>query len=561
MNPATALATVLVDELARCGVREAVLSPGSWSTPIAMAVADHPDIRLHVRIDERSAGFLAVGLAKASQTPALVLCTSGTAAANLHPAVLEADLARVPLVVITADRPPEQQGTGSSQTVDQLKLYGPAVRLFVHLGQPERRPGSVNYWRSVAARAVGTATEPTAIGPVHLNVAFRKPLLGGPDAAAEWPESLTGRPGRAPWVHIAPRATPSVAVPAPRRGLLVLGDGAIAPERAIAAAEAAGWPVLAEPSSGGRHGPHALVAGSLLLSVPEFISAYRPEMLVTLGRPTLAPELAELGAAVATHVVVDPAVAWTDPGRSASQVVPDIELIPSGTPDPVWLSAWQRADAAACAALAAEVDGASGERLTEPALARELAEAAPDGSLLFVGSSMPIRDLDATMRPRRGLRVLTNRGVSGIDGVVSTAIGAALAHQRAGGGPAFALLGDLTMLHDQNGLILGPEEPRPQLTIFVVNNDGGAIFSMLAQAGVPKFERIFGTPHRVNFAAVAAANGIEYRAVTTNAELDKLVAVPADGLVLAEVRTERSANAALHARMQAAARRAVAATV
>ncbi|HEY8045123.1 MAG TPA: 2-succinyl-5-enolpyruvyl-6-hydroxy-3-cyclohexene-1-carboxylic-acid synthase, partial [Streptosporangiaceae bacterium] len=300
MNPSTAFGTTFCDELIRCGLREVVLAPGSRSTPLAMAFADagqhsagqpgnqQARIRLHVRIDERSASFTALGLAKASRRPVAVLCTSGTAAANFHPAVIEASESAVPLIVLTADRPPELRGTGANQTIDQIKLYGPAVRWFCEAGTPEARPGMAGYWRSLACRAWAHAAGLAGglPGPVHLNLPLRDPLV--PDDGPEWPESLGGRPGGQPWTRFADQDTGGdLELPWTERGLVVCGDGDYDALALVELAEQAGWPVLAEPSSGARRGPNALAAYQHLLATPEFTRGHGPDLIVSAGRPGL----------------------------------------------------------------------------------------------------------------------------------------------------------------------------------------------------------------------------------------------------------------------------------
>ncbi|MEU8801817.1 2-succinyl-5-enolpyruvyl-6-hydroxy-3-cyclohexene-1-carboxylic-acid synthase [Spirillospora sp. NPDC048819] len=550
MNPATALATVLVDELLRCGMTDAVVAPGSRSAPLALAlhaaaVADR--VRLHVRIDERSASFLGLGLAKRSGRPVALVCTSGTAAANFHPAVIEAHESGVPLVVITADRPPELRDTGANQTIDQVKLYGTAVRWCTEIGVPENRPGMVAYWRSLVSRAWGLARAPVP-GPVHLNAAFREPLI--PDGDESWCEPLDGDATGA-WTKVRPATPGSVLhVPPTRRGVLVVGDGASNVKRYVAAASMAGWPVLAEPHGNARYGDHALSSHHFLLGVPEFVERHRPEVVVTLGKPGLSRPLLSLLRRAEEHIVLAPDLAhWPDPVRSATQVAPEVE-IPVVSGDDAWLKSWRTADLAAAAAVDGVLD--SVPEVSEPRLARDLVAALPGGSLLLAAASMPIRDLDQVMRPRRGIRIMANRGASGIDGLVSTAIGAALAHS----GRSFALLGDLAFLHDQNGLILGPQDRRPDLTIIVVNNRGGGIFSLLPQAALADpFERVFGTPHQVDLEALAAAHGVPYRRLEAAAEVPKALA--GEGLRIVEARTDRNANAALHAEMRKAAHAAV----
>ncbi|MGH3322300.1 MAG: 2-succinyl-5-enolpyruvyl-6-hydroxy-3-cyclohexene-1-carboxylic-acid synthase [Streptosporangiaceae bacterium] len=550
MNPATALATVLVDELVRSGLTDAVLAPGSRSAPLAMALHADGRVRLHVRVDERSAAYLALGLGKAGGRAAIVLCTSGTAAANLHPAVVEASQSGVPLLAITADRPPELRETGANQTIDQVKLYGAAVRWFCEVGVPETRAGMVGYWRSLACRAWAASLGPDP-GPVHLNLAFREPLVPDGDDTT-WPEPLEGRADGAPWTAVVHEPTGvSVAWPAAERGVVVAGDGDYEPRPYVALAEARGWPVLAEPTSNARMDSTAISTYHYLLGVPEFVETHRPETIVTVGKPGLSrPLLGYLGTA-REHVVVAGPARWPDPTRSAAAVAPRPVTHPDEPRErSPWLEGWQRAERAARAAIDAVLD--AHDEPTEPRLARDLARTLPPGALLFAGSSMPIRDLDRAMCPRTALRILGNRGASGIDGSVSTAIGAAHAH----GGPAFALLGDLALLHDQNGLLLGPEEPRPDLTIVVVNNDGGGIFSLLPQVRFEEsFERVFGTPHGVDLASVAAAARVPYTRLERMSDLSS--ALKGEGLRLVEVRTDRRAKAALRAELQRAVTDAV----
>jgi 2-succinyl-5-enolpyruvyl-6-hydroxy-3-cyclohexene-1-carboxylate synthase len=311
----------------------------------------------------------------------------------------------------------------------------------------------------------------------------------------------------------------------------------------------AGWPVLSEPNGGARYGDHAISTYHHLLGVPDFAGAYRPDVVVTLGRPGLSRPLLSWLERADEHIVVAPDLdRWPDPTRSASQVAQAVE-IPVASGDDSWLHSWRQADAAARTALD-EVLDASG--LSEPRLARDLVDMLPNGALLFCGSSMPIRDLDQAMRPRRGLKLLANRGASGIDGLVSTAMGAALAHN----GPSYALMGDLSFLHDQNGLILGPREPRPDLCLVVVNNDGGGIFSLLPQAALrDPFERVFGTPHGVDLGYAAAATGTPYTQVQDPSELSK--ALRGEGPRVVEVRTDRAANASVHARLRDATAAAI----
>jgi len=561
VNPSTALATVLVDELVRLGVGEAVLSPGSRSAPLALALrrADEAGLlRLHVRIDERSAGFLAIGLAKAVDAPVAVLTTSGTAAANLHPAVLEAAQAGVPLVVLTADRPPELRGVGATQTIDQLKLFGDAVRLFAEVGAPGRREGQNAYWRALACRAV-TASRGTLDGrpgPVHLNVALREPLLPGPSSSRDesWPESLEGRVDGGPWTAVddlpMPPAPPDGL---PDRTLVVVGDvhPGVAKQAALLA-EARCWPVLSEPTGNARSGPGAVTTADFLLASlpPDLV----PERVLVVGWPTLTRPVRALLAGGAFDVVATGS-GWSDPVAAAGRVLAGVPELGRRARDRTWLESWSAAEALARGAVDNVLDSSP---LSEQLVARDLVSAVPAGGLLVAGSSLPVRHLFLA-RAREEVTVLANRGVAGIDGTVSTAIGAALAWQAGGGGPAYALLGDLTFLHDTNGLVLGPHEPRPDLTIVVLNNDGGGIFSMLEQADgdVDGFERVFGTPLGVDLESLCAATRSSYRLIDSSVDLARALA-PAPGIRVLEVRTDRTATRDLNHRLGAAVAAALA---
>jgi 2-succinyl-5-enolpyruvyl-6-hydroxy-3-cyclohexene-1-carboxylate synthase len=587
MNPSTAFGIAFCDELARCGLREAVIAPGSRSTPLAMAFSDlerQGKVRLHVRIDERSASFTALGLAKMSGRPVAVLCTSGTAAANFYPAVIEADESGVPLLVLTADRPPELRSTGANQAIDQIKLYGSAVRWFCEVGVPERRPGMTAYWRSLACQAWAHASGSgpgqgyQGAGPVHLNLPFRDPLtpeLPGRAEEQDWPESLEGRSGSSPWTRFhgsrgpggtgggqppvagGPGGVPPVEktelteIELTERGVVVCGDGGH-DGALVELAERAGWPVLAEPSSGARRGPNALPAYQYLLATPEFVAGHRPDVIVSAGRPGLSrAQMAFLNGPAGRHVVIEQGPGrWADPQRAATDVAAGIRLSGGTARATTWLAEWRRADDAARRVVDVILDG--DDHLTEPRLARDLILGLPEHALLWAGSSMPVRDLDCHGVPRADLLILASRGASGIDGTVSAAIGAALAFA----GPAFALVGDLALLHDAPGLALGPGEPRPDLCLIVVNNDGGGIFSTLEQAAFPdSFDRLFGTPHGAGLDHLAAAFGLPYQRLEQPEDLGK--ALPGAGLRIVEARTDRAAGAALRSRLREAAAGAV----
>ena len=570
-------ARTLVDEWARAGVGMAALAPGSRSAPLALGLAGDDRIRVEVFLDERSASYFALGVAKASGRPAVVLCTSGTAAANFHPAVLEAAHSRVPLLVVTADRPPELRDTGAGQAVDQLRLYGPAVRWFAEVGTPDDRPDAGRYWRTVAARAVAAALGPPA-GPVHLNLAFREPLVPT-GALLELP---AGRPGGAGWVvSAASRPAPrpddvdrlATAVLAHPRGAVVAGWGADVDPAAVSRfAAAAGWPVLADPLSGVRSGPLAVSTYDAVLRSAA-ADRLRPDLVVRLGAAlTSKAATAWLGPSVA-QVLVDPDGAWQDPQRTvAERVVADpgplldavAERLPPRTPSP-WLIDWLDTEAAARAALDRLLD--SWDTPFEGRVARDLVDCLPAGATLVVGSSMPVRDVEAFSRPRPGLRVLSNRGVNGIDGFVSTVLGVAAAaddHRPPGPGPGpgpvVALCGDLTLLHDAGGL-LGASRRGTDAVMVVVDNDGGGIFSFLPQAGLPPehFETLFGTPQGVELAALAALHGVPARSVTTAAGLGPAVTAArnAGGVQLVVVPTDRADNVARHRQAVAAVAEAV----
>ncbi|MGB9279958.1 MAG: 2-succinyl-5-enolpyruvyl-6-hydroxy-3-cyclohexene-1-carboxylic-acid synthase [Pseudonocardiaceae bacterium] len=548
MNPSTALATVLVDELVRCGVRHAVLCPGSRNAPLSFALHSAEQagrLVLHVRIDERSAAFLALGLALRSGTPVPVVCTSGTAAANLHPAVLEAHHAGIPLLAVTADRPAELVGTGANQTVHQSGLFGAAVRAAPSFAAPSdcvQHPK----WRSTVDRAVAAARGALGggPGPVHLNVPFRDPLVpaSNPGCASETLAALQGRPTGAPWTRV-PIGSPLRAeaeLDVSRRTLVIAGHGA--------GPAPAGLPLVAEPTAPGW--PDALAAGPWLVGSPA-LDRLRPEQVLVLGRPTLHRPVQRLLAdpSVAVTVVTD-RPEWTDTSATAVAVGTALRCV--GSPDPEWLRGWQQADTRATDAVSATLAGHP--HATGIGVARLLVAALPSGALLLHGSSNPIRDVSLAARPRRGLTMLANRGVAGIDGTISTATGAALVH----GGPAYALVGDLTFLHDSNGLLAGSDEARPDLTVVVANDDGGGIFGLLEQ-GAPEyagaFERVFGTPHGTDLAALCAAHHVPHVRVSAS-ELTDVVGATR-GLRVVEVATQRTGLRALHEQIQTA----VAATV
>jgi 2-succinyl-5-enolpyruvyl-6-hydroxy-3-cyclohexene-1-carboxylate synthase len=551
----TAFARALVDEWARTGVRQACLAPGSRSTPLALALAGDDRIRLHVHLDERSAAFFSLGIAKASGAPAVVLCTSGTAAANFHPAVLEARHSRAPLIVCTADRPPELRDTGAGQTIDQLDLYGGAVRWFHDAGVPVDHPGAGAAWRSIAARAAAEALGPPA-GPVHLNLPFREPLVptGAPLVPA--PPRSDGRPWTATTCSVRAAAASTVdrlarLVRDNPRGLIVAGWGTGAsPASVERLAIAAGWPVLADPISGLRCGTHVVSTYEALLRTPGFADRHCPDLVLRLGAaPTSKILTSRLGPDV-QQLLVDPDDAWLDPARGAAErLAVDEDLLldalagalgpPSRSP---WLDAWCTAERVARRALDEVLDG--WETPFEGRIARDVVDAVPDETDLLVASSMPVRDVEAFARTRTGIRFIANRGVSGIDGFVSTTLGAAAASDA----PTIALLGDLCLLHDANGL-LGAADRSLDATFVVLDNDGGGIFSFLPQAELPEhFERLFGTPHGVDLAALAALHELQAERIEKAGDMAPALeaAIAAGGVRLVIVPTDRSENVVRH---------------
>lgn len=555
-NPSQLLAETLVDELVRCGVEDACLAPGSRSGPLALALAASDGLRLHIVIDERSAGFLALGLARGSRRRVVVACTSGTAAANLHPAVVEAHNDRVPLVVVTADRPPELRHVGANQTIDQIKLYGDAVRWFCEVGAPDGHSDLDAYWRSTACRAVASATS-SPPGPVHLNLALREPLTPAPGHARGG-----GRTDGRPWTETsspAGSASPDEVerlageVRSIERGLIVAGACDIDPAPVLELAQAAAWPVFAEPGSNLRAGAGAVSTYEALLRAEHFAQRNMPDFVLRIGRIGISRALLASARSEIKQVLIDGDGAWLDPERTLSRIVTadpsrlcaDLTQKMTRREGSSWLTRWMEAEASARKALDAVLD--ESDVPSEPRSARDLARALPQGSTLVVAGSMPVRDLDSFMQPRSDLRVLGNRGANGIDGFVSTALGVALSTE----GPTAALCGDLSLLHDQNGLLLG-RHGSVDCVFVVLNNDGGGIFSFLPHAAFPEtFERLFATPHGLDIATLARIYDCGYSLLEKAGDLEPSItaAVASGGIHIIEVRTDRDANVALHRRI------------
>jgi 2-succinyl-5-enolpyruvyl-6-hydroxy-3-cyclohexene-1-carboxylate synthase len=528
------LARALVDQLASCGVRNAVICPGSRSTPLAVSLATHPDIQRWVLVDERAAAYFALGMAKQLTAPVVILSTSGTAAANFLPAVVEARLSRIPLIILTADRPPELRDWGAAQTIDQIHLFGSHVKWFVDMPVPDGDDALARHARATAVRAVQTARSEPA-GPIHLNFPFREPLLPKDLRSTRqlWPNLARSRPDDS-----LPHTEPSRHVPVAAgvddlasrigrepRGIIVCGPGEVAglADAATALSAVSGYPILADPLSGVRFGLHdrtgVVDAYDPFLRDQETAKALQPEIVIRVGAlPTSKPlQQFLLSRTDRMHVVIDPG-APRDPSHLAtSYLLGDAAATVAGVAERVtalgktgnrgWLDAWQAVERAAAAAiesaLAQEGDPFEGRA------ASEVAALLPDGATLVVGNSMPVRDVDAFVRgDERRLRIVSNRGANGIDGVVSTALGAAAV----AAGSVVLLVGDLSFLHDLNGMLAASKFDL-DATVVVLNNDGGGIFSFLPQAeqlDPPTFEALFGTPSGLDIAAAARLFGASH---------------------------------------------------
>lgn len=576
-NVNTALAGALVDELARAGCRRAVISPGSRSSPVTLALARHPEIETTVVLDERVAGFLALGIALSTGIPAPVSCTSGSAGANLHPAVVEADQAGVPMVILTSDRPPELRGIGAGQTIDQIKLYGSAVRWFCEVGTHAADDAGLLHYRATGARAMAEAVG--SQGPVHLNLAWRDPL--GPEpvegaVVATDPLALEGRAGGTPLTVCSEPRQPSSALVDriagslrdASRPLIVGGRQrqSALPGAVAQLGEAIGAPVLAEPTSGLRHGPHWQVPpiASYELICRRLPETLRPDLVLRFGDMPTSKALRALldDGAIAQIAVTGDAGRWNDPTRIADELVRADPVAVAGqlrarlsvpAVERHFLDAWLEAERAAQAAIGLDLD----RGWSEPAIHRELHRHLPAGATLLLASSMPIRDAEsfapATEQP---LDVISNRGANGIDGLTSTATGAALAT----GGPVVAVLGDLATAHDLGGLVnLGAVGV--DVRLLVINNGGGRIFEFLPQheqLAAGEFERLFTTPSKVDFEIAASLAGIGYQRIV---ELEGLAALGGEGPKLVEAAFDGDSNLGLHRAVAGAVAAAVAGAI
>ena len=546
VNPSTAQARVVVDELIRGGVRDVVLCPGSRNAPLAFALHDADRagrLRLHVRIDERTAGFLAVGLAVAERAPVCVAMTSGTAVANLGPAVVEANYARVPLIVLTANRPYELLGTGANQTFEQLGYFGTQVRASISLGLAEDHADmeSLNaQWRSATCRVVVAATGSRSAnaGPVQFDIPLREPLVpdADPGAAAAVPYAPDGRPDGRSWTH-----TPPVTFDQPLEIDLTPDTVVIAGHGAGVHPNLAHLPTVAEPTA-----PHAATPLH-----PLALNLIRPKQVIMLGRPTLHRPVSALLADPAVPVfALTTGPRWPD--VSGNSQATGTRAVTSGEASPAWLRRCAEVHRHAVDAVRNQL--AAHPLTTGLHVAAVVADTLRPGDQLVLGASNPVRDMALVGFNTDDVKVRSNRGVAGIDGTVSTAIGAALAHERANGGRTVALIGDLTFVHDSSGLLIGPTEPTPRkLTIVVSNDNGGGIFELLEQ-GDPRFSdvssRIFGTPHDVDVGALCRAYHVESSQIEV-ADLTAALEEDFDGMRVLEVKADRSSLRALHASIKA----------
>ena len=550
------LLRAFVDELVRCGLKDACTSPGSRNTPIVLTLAREPHIRCWSHIDERCAGFFALGAAKASGRPVAVTCTSGTAAANLAGAVIEAREARVPLIVLTADRPPELREVGAGQTIDQLKLYGSAAKWFFEVDVSDASPERLRWIRTLACRAYGSALGGRP-GPVHLNFPLREPLvLDGP-----LEEEPGGRAGGAPWVSFERGKVAAVSPLRPQFSRTVMVAGALSHESALgrelaAIAARAKVPLLADPLSGARTGPAAIAHYDLLLRDAALTADLVPDLICRFGElPTSKPLRAWLASLDVPQVHFSSDEIWIDPDSRLTQqtVGPLAALLEQMGVDEIvaddgdWLARWRAADATA----GDVVSSVFGAQLSEGALAARLASWLPEDATVFVASSMPIRDLEAYQPVlERPPRMLSNRGANGIDGIVSSAFGVAAV----AAGPVVLLIGDVALAHDIGGL-MAARRTGLAVTIVLVNNDGGGIFHFLpvAKEG-DAFEQHIATPHGLEFAHAAALYGCRHLRITTPDELrsELLGAISRNVTTILEVQTERAANRELHRTVESA---------
>ena len=543
----------LVDEWLHCGVRHAVVSPGSRSTPIALEIANRHEIEMHIFHDERSAAFTALGIAKASGVPAILVCSSGTAAVEFHPAIVEAHHSEVPILICTADRPAELQGVGAPQTIDQQNLYGVSVRKFVNAEVAD--DSESHTWRQIARDLFATSLGKVR-GPVHLNLRFREPLMGVAtslpprhESSATIAEKVVSPSARS--IRKLKKALNAT------NGVIIAGPENYRVESILRLAETLSWPVLADPRSGARVPSKFVVAAAdSILRDEDFAKKLQPQVVLRFGTlPASKVVNSWLASSGAKQIVITTTPTLVDPDRlCALHIVGEIdelcaELVSarsneqSKLDDFSWLDLWGTAENSAQRSINTALADEPG--LSEPGVARSLYGLLPEASNLVVSNSMPIRDVEWFAASRTGLRVYSNRGANGIDGVVSTAVGIALATRQ----PTTLLIGDIALLHDVNGLI-SLATRNIDLRIVVIDNDGGGIFSFLPQAQAleaTKFEKIFGTPHGVNLKLLAHAHQIDTHEIANLSDFAEVLSQR--GPWLARVVTDRQENVKVHERI------------
>ncbi len=511
INPSTLLARVIVRQIIEAGVKDVVISPGSRNAPLSIAFHQASTkglINLHVRIDERTAAFFALGIAKASGRPVPIVCTSGTAVANYHPAVLEASHTNTPLLVLTADRPAALRKTGANQTTEQARIFGKAVRYFADIS------GSV-YPMELPFASLQS-------GPVHLNIQFEEPLIG--DKSDNWLNDLTISAPR-----VFDRKTPGTFYTKSTRGVLVIGHdrGGLSADAVQKFSQELGWPVIAEDLLTFKN---AISHASVFLTSKTIAEDLAPDTVVVIGRTTLSRSINGFIKMARKEIVIDPRIATVDTDRLADQKFTQLPAVEVQPVDAEYAEKWNKYS------LRAQKMVADISTWSEQLIAREIAAGVPTGTSLFISSSRPIRDLEGFAVARDGVETFANRGLAGIDGNISTALG--IASQRK---ETIAVLGDLGFLHDLTGLI---HKEKINLKIIVINNDGGGIFSTLSQRGVDGFEEVFGTPHGLDPAAIAQSMGIPAKTIGTQKELITELSAPVQGISVVVVNVpNREANA------------------
>ena len=516
MNDSTLQAEALADALYSVGVRDVVIAPGSRSAPLALALARRDQFNRHIHIDERSAGFVALGISKASGRPVATVCTSGTATANFHPAVLEASHSDVPLIVITADRPSELQGIGSNQTTNQSQLFGSAARHFVAIDA-----GDSLSWLEDFSKIFDDLD-----GPVHINIAFREPLLTEESDSIPVTSVIPAFEVSAQAEKMAP-ALSELGITSGHRGVVVVGHGlgTFSRQEISVWATRLGWPVVAEdPLSHSAAIQHA----SLLVGTTFASEKLQPEVALVIGKIGLSRSVMALLTRTSRVIGIDSHHEVSNPLRKNDVQLAALPRVDVDA-DPNWLKAWHQASAKVAGALALPT-------WSEQNLATIFARSLPSGSSLFIGSSRPIRDIEAFAAPRADIEVFGNRGLAGIDGNISTAIGIS----RVRPGRTFAYLGDIAFLHDVNALL----NDAPNLTIVVVDNNGGGIFSTLPQRGIDHFEEVFGTPHNRDLPAITSGFGVHVTRVATLQDFERALAEDHSALnVVIAVMPGRDVNA------------------